>query len=75
MSDGSVPNGTPPHTESIYPALTSPTAAEKEAEAAASAAAAVEAAIEAAAERIEMQEMNIAKNNEYLKYSMENSDS
>ena len=75
MSDGSVPNGTPPQTESIYPALTSPTAAEKEAEAAASAAAAVEAAIEAAAERIEMQEMNMAKNNEYLKYSMENSNS
>ena len=62
-SDSSIPNGTPPPpaSDSLYPALTSPTAAEKEAEAAASAAAAVEAALEAAAERIEMQEMNEGK--------------
>ena len=59
---------------SLYPVLRNPSAAEKEAEAAASAAAAVEAAVEAAAERIELQEMNEAKNTEYLKYCMDNAD-
>ena len=54
------PNETPP-ADSLYPILTSPNAAEKEAEAAASAAAAVEAAVEAAAERIELQVMNASK--------------
>ena len=73
FSDSSIPNGTPPPppSDSLYPALTSPSAAEKEAEAAASAAAAVEAALEAAAERIELQEMNEGKN-DYLKECMEN---
>ena len=74
VSDGNVPNGASPKA-SLYPILTSPTAAEKEAEAEASAAAAVEAALEAAAERIELQDMNTAKNNEYLKHCMENADS
>ena len=75
-SDVNMLNGTPPPppSDSLYPALTSPSAAEKEAEAAASAAAAVEAALEAAAERIELQEMNEGKD-EYLKHCMENPNS
>ena len=72
--DCNIPNGELCHA-SLYPALTNPSAAEKEAEAAALAAAAVEAALEAAAERIELQEINEAKNTEYLKHCMDNADS
>ena len=65
--------------ESLYPILTSPAMAEKEAEAAASAAAAVEAAVEAAAERIELQVMNAPRvessaslgTDDYMKHCME----
>ena len=71
-SDGDVPNGDLP-VASLYPIIGNElTASEKEAEAAASAAAAVEAAVEAAAERIELQEINEAKNKEYLKYCADN---
>ena len=59
-SDDQSANETSP-AESLYPVLSSPAAAEKEAEAAASAAAAVEAAVEAAAEQIELQVMNASK--------------
>ena len=78
QSNASVPNGNFSRVEisnSLYPTLSNPSAAEKEAEAAASAAAAVEAAVEAAAERIELQEINEAKNKAYLKYCMDNADS